>query len=400
MRMISAAALALALGVAAGATQAAEGDVHAAVLRVDAEGAVRLPISRLDLPPDDLGMAGAKLATEDNATTGSFLKQTYETEMVVTTPSKALEDLDAMLDDGIKFIVVLADDEMTLKLADAARDKVGDQALIFNAGAEGDALRNDDCRANIIHVAPSRSMLSDALAQFLMWKKWPRWFLVEGSHPEDKLLADAFRKSANKFGAKIVEQRVFEDTGGARSTDSGQAQIQRQIPVFTQQAPAYDVLITADEAGIFAAYLPYQTWDPRLVAGSSGLLPVSWHAAMESWAGMQFQSRFEKLAKRRVRPEDYQVWLSLRLIGEAASRADSLDFEALRDRMLGPDFEVGAFKGQKLTVRDWDHQVRQPILIATPQIVVSVSPQEEYLHQVSQLDTMGTDRPESTCKLK
>jgi len=30
---------------------------------------------------------------------------------------------------------------------------------------------------------------------------------------------------------------------------------------------------------------------------------------------------------------------------------------------------------------------------------VSVSPQEGFLHQVSKLDTLGIDRPETKCKL-
>ena len=53
----------------AGATRALE--VKAAVLRIDQDAL--LPISRLDLKPDDMGFAGGVLATEDNQTTGTFL---------------------------------------------------------------------------------------------------------------------------------------------------------------------------------------------------------------------------------------------------------------------------------------------------------------------------------------
>jgi hypothetical protein len=94
-------------------------------------------------------------------------------------------------------------------------------------------------------------MLADALAQYLVWKQWRRWFLVSGSHPEDKLYADALRRAAKRFGARIVQEKVFEDTGGARRTDSGVVQIQRQLPVFTQGAATYDVLIAADENDVF-----------------------------------------------------------------------------------------------------------------------------------------------------
>ena len=68
--------------------------------------------------------------------------------------------------------------------------------------------------------------------------------------------------------------------------------------------------------------------------------------------------------------------------------------------MKGPDFALAAFKGRKLTVRDWDQQLRQPILLGDGRVVVSVSPQEGFLHQYSELDTLGFDRPETQCHLK
>ncbi|MDO5704386.1 MAG: ABC transporter substrate-binding protein [Paracoccus sp. (in: a-proteobacteria)] len=365
--------------------------IRAAVLRVDDPGLP--PISRLDLPTEDLGFAGARLAIEDNDTTGRFMGQDFEAVEVAASPDTAGAELDKLLAEGISFIVVLADDPVTLALADQA----GERAMIFNAQARGDNLRGADCRANVIHTAPSHQMMADGLAQFLMWKRWSNWFLISGSHPADQDMAEAYRRAATKFGARITEERTFEDTGGARRTDSGHVQVQAQMPVFTQRAAAHDIVIAADEADIFAAYLPYHTWDARPVAGSAGLVPRSWHPAMEAWGATQFQNRFERLAGRNMREVDYQTWLALRMVGEAATRTQSGDPAVLRDYILSPDFDVAGFKGQKLTVRDWDHQVRQPILLTTA-IMASVSPQDQYLHQTSALDTLGTDRPETTCQ--
>ena len=117
------------------------------------------------------------------------------------------------------------------------------------------------------------------LAQYLVWKKWTRWVLAYGSHPEDGLLADAYRRTAKRFGARIVKDIQYKDTGGARQTDSGVVQTQQQMPVFTQGLPDYDVLVAADENEVFAGYLPYRTWDARPVVGSAGLRPVSWSPA-------------------------------------------------------------------------------------------------------------------------
>jgi ABC transporter substrate binding protein (PQQ-dependent alcohol dehydrogenase system) len=261
-------------------------------------------------------------------------------------------------------------------------------------------LREQDCRANVIHVAPTRSMLADALAQYLIWKKWNKWLLLTGSHPKDALFAEALRHAATRFGGKIVEEREFKDTGGARRTDSGVAEIQRQMPVLTQSAPAYDVLVAADESEVFAGYLPYRTWDPRPVAGSAGLVPDTWNAAFDQWGAVQLQNRFTKQFQRAMTAQDMQAWTSVRMIGEAAIRTGSADPVKMLAYIKSPAFSVAAFKGQKLTLRDWNWQLRQPILLFDGRNTVSVSPQEGFLHQVSTLDTLGLDRPETKCSLK
>jgi ABC transporter substrate binding protein (PQQ-dependent alcohol dehydrogenase system) len=97
---------------------------------------------------------------------------------------------------------------------------------------------------------------------------------------------------------------------------------------------------------------------------------------------------------------DLQVWTAVRMIGEAASRTSSSDSGKMLTYLKGPDFSVAAFKGQKLTIRDWNLQLRQPILLFDGRNTVSVSPQEGFLHQSSTLDTLGLDRPETKCVLK
>ena len=370
-------------------TQAVE--IHATVFRIDYPQLA--PISRYDLNPEDLGIAGALLANEDNQTTGNFMGQTWVLETIATIPEEADAAFDALMAEGADIIIMMARAEDLLRLSDRA----GDTALLINALARDTALRDGECRANLLHVAPSDAMMADAIAQFAMWKKWPRWFLIHGSNPPDTALAEEYRRAAKKFGAKIVEQREYEDTGGSRRTDTGHVLVQRQIPVFTQDARDHDLVIAADASDVFAPYLPFNLWTPRPVMGSSGLRPVTFHAAHEAWGATQFQRRFEELTNRRVREEDYQAWLALRVIGEAVTRTGESAPGALRDYALSDAFELAAFKGQKVTFRQWNGQMRQPILLYDDRITMSVSPQEGYLHQRSPLDSLGLDMPESAC---
>ena len=358
---------------------------------------VRETLSLVEQPAANDGVAGAHLAIEDNNTTGKFLNQHFTLDEVRLKEGDDVAKAASSLTGHDGFIIADLPADELLKVADTLRDR---GTVLFDAGSIDDRLREQDCRANVIHVAPTRSMLADALAQYLVWKQWKRWLLVVGSHDNDKLYADAFRRAAARFGAKIVQERTFEDTGGARRTDSGVTLIQRQMPVFTQQAPAYDVLVAADESEVFASYLPYLTWDPRPVAGSAGLVPTSWDAAHDQWGAIQIQNRFMKLNSRHMTALDMQAWTAARMIGEAASRTNSSDPKKLFAFIKGPDFSVSAFKGQRLTIRDWNLQLRQPILLSDGRMVVSVSPQEGFLHQVSELDTLGVDRPETKCKLQ
>ncbi|WP_103911791.1 ABC transporter substrate-binding protein [Thalassococcus halodurans] len=367
-------------------------EIKAAVLRIDPPRLA--PISRYEKFPEDNGFAGAQLADEDNGTTGTFLGHTYETTTVAVPPEEADAALDAILADGIRFIILMADDADLTRLADRAAQ---DGAVVFNAQAEGVALRDNECRANVLHVAPSRAMRADAVAQFALWKRWPRWFLIHGSNPEDQALAGAYRRAAKKFGGRIAEEREFEDTGGSRRTDTGHVLVQRQLPVFTQDADDHEVVIAADESDVFAPYLPFHLWTPRPVMGAAGLRPVTIHGAHEAWGATQFQRRFEELTGRYIREEDYQVWLSLRVLGEAVIRTSSNDPQTILDYAISDEFELAAFKGVPVTFRPWNGQLRQPILLYDGRITVSVSPQDGFLHQVSPLDTLGLDKPESSC---
>jgi ABC transporter substrate binding protein (PQQ-dependent alcohol dehydrogenase system) len=368
-------------------------EIEIGYLRLDRQ---QLTLSLIDLPAEDAGLAGARLAIDDNNTTGQFTRQRFVLEdATVSDGEDAVEAASRMAAEGIGFIVADLPADMLLAVTDRVAD---DGALVFNVTAADDRLRGTDCHASLIHVAPSRTMLADALAQYLVWKQWSRWFLLVGSHPEDEAFADAVRRAAGRFGGQIVEERVYEDTGGARRTDSGHVQVQRQMPVFTQGASAHDVVIVADENEVFGAYVPFRTWDPRPVAGTAGLTPTVWSPVHEQWGAIQLQNRFAETFSRWMRADDMNAWTAVRMIGEAATRAATADTTAIAQYLLGDAFSIAAFKGEKLTLRDWDRQLRQPILLSDRQTVVSVSPQEGFLHQSSYLDTLGYDEPESQCR--
>jgi ABC transporter substrate binding protein (PQQ-dependent alcohol dehydrogenase system) len=346
--------------------------------------------TNLTRPPEDEGFAGARLALRDNETTGRLTKQAYklleERLAPGDDPMAAFEKLAA---GGIRILVLDLPAEPLLRIADAAK---GRDILLLNAGAGDDRLRGADCRDNLLHTAPSRAMLTDALAQYLVAKRWRRWFLIIGRTERDRLYAEAMHRAARKFGARIVVEKRWEFGPDARRT------AQSEVAVFTQGAE-HDVVIVADEPGEFGDLISYRTWEPRPVAGTQGLVSTAWHAAQEQWGAAQFQNRFQRLAGRPMRALDYAMWAAVRAVGEAATRSRSTDLAAIRTYLRGPTFELAGFKGAPLTFRNWDWQLRQPIPLAHPASLVSMSPQAGYLHQRTPLDTLGIDKAESACPL-
>ena len=254
--------------------------------------APQLALSVLDVPPRDEGIAGAKVAIGDNNTTGKFMGQKFTLDVIEVKPdTDVVPAFNEMAAKGDRYVLADISARQLLSIADIARDN---GVLIFNVGATDDILREEECRVNVFHTAPTRTMLADGLAQYLIWKQWPRWVLIYGSHERDQLFADALRRAATRFGGEIVAEKEFKDTGTARRTDSGVVQIQRQMPVFTQDLPDHDVVLVADESEVFGTYVPFRTWIPRPVAGTAGLIPSAWHPASEQWGGTQIQNRFAK----------------------------------------------------------------------------------------------------------
>lgn len=354
------------------------------------------PLSVLDPVLDDEGVQGARLAISDNNATGKFLGQKFVlVESVVASSDDVAEGLDSLIEQGADWIISgLPNDALQVLMQNPA---LGER-IVFNTRAPDNPLRNEACSANLFHTTPSRRMLTDALAQFLGYKKWQDWALVYGNTEEDRLLAENLHASAERFGHRIVAEKMWPYDRMSRRAEGGFHAIQREIPVFVQEFPDYDILVIADENDYFGEYFLYQTWLPRPVAGTQGLIATSWHRAHESWGAVQLQRRFEDHAGRWMTPRDFGAWLAIRSLGEATARTGSIERDTVIDYMLSDQFELAGYLGLPVSYRTWNHQLRQPILITGPRMVASVSPQDGYLHPRSPLDSLGADEGESSCE--
>jgi ABC transporter substrate binding protein (PQQ-dependent alcohol dehydrogenase system) len=352
------------------------------------------PLYDLDAAPQDEGLKGVALAMVDNNTTGSFIGQSFEmTEALVAPDQSPVEAARKLAEKGVRLFIADLPAAELIQLADALKPQ---GALVFNVSAPDDRLRGPDCRANLFHIAPSRAMLTDGLAQFLLTRRWQRVLLVAGPNEGDIAYADAFRASAKKFGLKIVAEKPW--TFGPLAKARGDSITEAEALNFARGGD-YDVIVVADEAGDFGDYILYRTADPKLVLGTQGLVSTTWTPVHTAWGAEQLQSRFLRFANRVMRPIDYQGWMATRAIGDAAQNTRGADPAAFRAFLDGPDFNLANYKGLGGTFRPWDQQLRQVLLLAQPKSVIGVAPQQGFLHQRTVLDTLGADLPETTCHL-
>ena len=369
---------------------AADEAAHLPVAYLTKEREAPPALSNLDPVIHDSGIQGVRLAIEDNNTTGRFTNQNFTLEeVVVPLEGDVVQAFKVLAAKGYRHVVA------HLSAADLVRIQALPEAtglLIYDISTRDDALRGQQCSAQALHLLPSRAMRADALAQYMLKKRWQNWFLVTGPSNNDQLYAAALKRAAKRFGMRIVEEKTWTHTFDARRT------AQSDVPVFTQGVD-YDILVVADEAGLFGEYLAYRTWLPRPVAGTQGLVPTAWHRTHEQWGAVQLQNRFREQAGRWMTEEDYAAWLAVRAIGEAATRTGSVDHARIKAYLLGDAFALAGFKGKKLSFRSWNGQLRQPVLLAAARSLVAVAPLEGFLHPKNELDTLGYDEPESKCRL-
>ena len=347
---------------------------------------------RTVLKTRDRPFTGAQVGLDEAQALTRVLKTDFALERIsVKSPAEvASAVMQAHESGGIRFFIVDAPAEAFKPLADAVK---GRDILVFNATAADDTLRRNLCAAEFVHTLPSLAMRMDALTQYLVSRKWGNLLVLEGPLPADAVMTKALENSAKKFGARIVARREFKPGTDPREREKNDPALLSAI------SRDYDVVFVADSAFDFVRQVPYHTVRARPVVGSIDLEPMAWHWTWEHNGAPQVNSRFQKLSGgRHMESADWAAWITVKMVVQATLRTRSVDFDKQRKFILGE----GSFDGNKglaLSVRPWDHQLRQAVLLAAPYSVIASAPVEGFLHKSNDLDTLGDDEPETPCKL-
>ena len=340
--------------------------------------------------PEGRPYPGAEAALKESSFAISAAGLAPSLERVTERDAAGLQAaIDRLQKKGVRYFLADLPGPVLAQLAAATR---GRELLLYNVSAPDDALRQAQCQRHLLHVIPNHAMEADAMAQYLVERKWRNVLVLRGPQPDDTLQVTAFERAAKRFGLKIVATRNFLLSNDPRQRDLG------NVGLLTTGVD-YDAVYVADSDGEFARSLPYRTVKARPVLGSEGLVAAAWHWSWERHGAPQLNNRFEKQAGRRMGASDWAAWMAVKSVIEAVQRTNSADFKQIAAYLRGQEITLDGFKGNRLSFRPWDNQLRQPLLYATHNAVVERAPFDGFLHQSNKLDTLGFDAPDSQCRM-
>ena len=346
-------------------------------------------LSNIIEEPEDLGLKGAQVAVIDSNKSAKFLNQNFELiEKISYDENKLIQAFEEFIKNKNAYVILNVEDSLLEKIR---TNPLAKQSLLINASSQSTHLRSEICDKNLLHTIASNAMLYDGLMQFLVKRDFKDIFLISGNNPKDILIKDDIKRAAKKFGANIIKEKVWENTTDIRRKAT------EEFPVFTQ-AKDYDLILVADYYGDFGESMYFNTWLPRPIAGTQGLTPVTWNKVIESNGAAQMQSRFEKFASRWMESRDYANWVAVRAIITAITNTKTADLKTNIDYIYSDKFDLAAYMGRKLSFRDYNGQLRMPIALIQPRALISTSPQAEFLHPITDLDTLGIAPFEMKCK--
>ncbi len=350
----------------------------------------------ITVKPDRPVLRAVELAVYESSTL-------FKTLGINTNIHRLTLDAERNLDDQLKELI-----PSSLLILDLPLDTMEQVAQItnkrklvaFNVRHSDAQLRETLCLTHVFHTIPSDQMYFDALGQFLVYRGWRKVLVIQGPSEKDTERAKTLLVSLKKFGATVVDQRIFSLSHHPDDRDENK-------PEFITGGISYDVVAVIDSQKDYGRYLQYSTRSARPVVGDVGLTPASWHFSLERYGAPQLNERYrtfktgEPLSSQiSMTDAEFAAWSAIKLISNSINSRQKGDDLNLLAVLQDPASQVDLYKGTRGSIRHWNNQLRQPILLSTPDAVIAIAPMPKFLHPKHYVDTLGIDEPESQCQLR
>jgi ABC-type branched-subunit amino acid transport system substrate-binding protein len=332
----------------------------------------------------DLGR-GAALGVEDANALATLFGKRLKLQTETAGEGAALQAGRALSRAGALAIVGGAGPAM----GEALEALAADGTVVLNVGAPDDRLRGERCDRHAFHVFPSIAMYVDALALVLIERRQlMRWALATDGSPRGAEIEAAARRSVARRNGTVISDGSAADVLLLAMQDSS---VRAAVARATGQGRAADRIAGVGDAGLHL-----------LADQPAGLWSVAWHHDLERFSGRELNSRFRRRQNAAMVGVSWAAWAALKLIGEGAVRGGASDGPALINFLeSAPPFD--GHKGDALTFRKWDHQLRQPLYVIGPRKrEASGAPSDPFTviadTGTANLDALGTPMAESRCR--
>ncbi|MFQ5801814.1 MAG: ABC transporter substrate-binding protein [Candidatus Methylomirabilales bacterium] len=398
--------------------QAAGLAVFPSVWRRRALAAEELAVGALVGPGEagQFAVAAAELAAEEaNFVAEAFGKVVRLLAEKTASPDDAAKKAMKLIRQGrAKAILGGGDDPITHAIQEtSARERI----IFLNTMSRSEALRGATCHRLTFHVEASLAMYTDAMGQWLVRRaKQPRWaFLTPDSEAGAEMERLATRALRRHGGSAVAREVVPAGNSDYRAALTTLAKAGPDVVIMNLAGPSLlqalaqvtDLGLAVQVAGSRMEAVEFWQAEPTRL---TGVWPSLWSYGFRKYSGRELNKR---LAARLGHPAESRAWASytaMKAVWEAVlkgGRDDTAGLVSFFEKGRGVD----AHKGQPLTFRSWDHQLRQPLMVVRSKVPAAGARRWDIFELLGEvplrgttgenraavLDTLGLSAAESTC---
>lgn len=362
------------------------------------------------------GVAAAGLAAEE----ANYVAEAFG-KVVRLLPEKAASPDDAarkamklIRQGGAKAILGGGDDSLTQAIQEASTR----EGIVFlNTMSRSEALRGAKCHRLAFHIEASLAMYTDAMGQWLVRRaKQPRWGFLTPDSESGAEMERLAKRALRRHGGTAVAREVVPASGRdyraalAKLAKAGPDVVIINLsgpPLLTALAQFMELGLEVHVAGAAMETLEFWQAEPTRL---TGVWPSLWSYEFRKYSGRELNKR---LAARLGHPAASHAWASytaMKAVWEAVLKSGGIDTASLVS-FFEKGRGVDAHKGQPLTFRPWDHQLRQPLMIVQSKVPPKDAKRWDIFKLLGEvplrgtpgksraavLDTLGLSAAESKC---
>jgi len=390
-----------------------------AFLRRKASGAEEVAIGVL-VGSDESGryvVPAAQLAAEEaNHIAGAFGKVVRLLTEVATSADDAEKKATKLVRQGGAKAIVGGGNDPFSQAIQAATAREG--IIYLNTMSRSEALRGARCHRLTFHVEASLAMYADAIGQWLVrGAKKTRWgFLTPETEAGAEIERMAERALKRQGGSTVARQMVPASSRDYRASLAALAKAGPDVLVInldgssllTALAQVNELGLQIEVAGVVMEASEFWQAEP---AKLTGVWPALWFHGFSRYSGRELNKR---LAEALGQPAESRAWANftaVKAVWEAVLRGGRTDTAGLVS-FFAKGRGMDAHKGQPLTFRPWDHQLRQPLMVLRCRVPAAGATRWDIFELLGEvplrgtpgksqeeiLDTLGLSEAESACR--